>query len=570
MPASLTITSGEYSSQGIKPQNEDNCGVQIPAEPLLTTKGIAAAVADGMSGSDAGKEASEACVSGFLRDYYSTPESWTAKTSAQKVLGSLNTWLHSNGQRDYGSHKGMVSTFSAIVFKSNTGYIFHVGDTRIYRLRGNELKCLTKDHRIEINEEKNYLTRAMGIDVHIDIDHKPVAVETGDIYLLSTDGVHEFISDADIQTIMQKDASLDARAKEIVDGALDNASNDNLTCLLVQIESLPSENEEEFYKKLTELPFPPPLEPGMILDGYKIIRHLFSNKRTELYLAHDRELDTHVVIKAPSINYSDDPEYINGFLLEEWAGRRINNNHVLNVLEMPRKRTALYYITEYLQGTTLRQWMNDNPRPTLSTTRNFIRQIAQGLRAFHRLEMIHQDLKPENIIVDKHGTLKIIDFGSTKIPGIEEIHIPIETHLLQGTEDYTAPEYHMGERATNRADIFSLGVIAYELLTGHLPYGKAISRKNLRKVSYTPVKYYFPEIPYWVDKAIQKSISINPDQRYSILSEFVHAMNNPDSNVISQEHVPLIRSNPVKVWQVAAFLLLVTNLITLYFLFTNS
>ena len=570
MPASLTITSGEYSSQGIKPQNEDNCGVHIPAEPLLTTKGIAAAVADGMSGSDAGKEASEACVSGFLRDYYSTPESWTAKTSAQKVLGSLNTWLHSNGQRDYGSHKGMVSTFSTIVFKSNTGYIFHIGDTRIYRLRGNELKCLTKDHRIEINEEKNYLTRAMGIDVHIDIDYKSVAVESGDIYLLSTDGVHEFISDNNIQNILLKDTSLDARAKEIVEFALANKSNDNLTCLLVQIESLPSENEEEFYKKLTELPFPPPLEPGMILDGYKIIRHLFSNKRTELYLAHDRELDTHAVIKAPSINYSDDPEYINSFLLEEWAGRRINNNHVLNVLEMPRKRTALYYITEYLQGTTLRQWMNDNPRPSLSTTRNFIRQIAQGLRAFHRLEMIHQDLKPENIIVDKHGTLKIIDFGSTKIPGIEEIHIPIETHLLQGTEDYTAPEYHMGERATNRADIFSLGVIAYELLTGHLPYGKAISHRNLRKVSYTPVKYYIPEIPYWVDRAIQKSVSINPDQRYSILSEFVHALNNPDSNVISQEHVPLIRSNPVRVWQVVALLLLATNLVTLYFLFNKS
>ncbi len=477
---------------------------------------------------------------------------------------------HCNGQRDYASHKGTVSTFSSIVLKSNTGYIFHIGDTRIYRLRDNELECLTKDHRIEINEEKNYLTRAMGIDIHIDIDHKSVSLETGDIYLLSTDGVHEFISDTDIQNILQKDTSLDERAKEIVDFALNSKSNDNLTCLLVQIESLPTENEEEFYKKLTELPFPPPLEPGMILDGYKIIRHLFSNKRTELYLAHDRELDTHVVIKAPSINYSDDPEYINSFLLEEWAGRRINNNHVLNVLEMPRKRTALYYITEYLQGTTLRQWMNDNPHPTLSTTRNFIRQIAQGLRAFHRLEMIHQDLKPENIIVDKHGTLKIIDFGSTKIPGIEEIHIPIEMHLLQGTEDYTAPEYHMGERATNRADIFSLGVIAYELLTGHLPYGKALNHKNLRKVSYTPVKYYFPEIPCWVDKAIQKSVSINPDQRYSIHSEFVHAMNNPDSKVISQEHVPLIRSNPVKVWQVVALLLLVTNLITLYFLFTQS
>lgn len=569
MPALLSISSGEFSTAGIKPHNEDKCGVQVPVEPMLTTKGISAAIADGMSGSDAGKEASEACVSGFLRDYYSTPESWTAKTSGQKVLGSLNSWLHSLGQREYGSHKGMVSTFSTIVFKSNTGYIFHVGDTRIYRLRNNELTCLTKDHRIEISDEKSYLTRAMGIDLHVDIDYKSVAVEVGDIYMLSTDGVHEFITDENIQTFLEEDKPLNERAKNIIDTAIANNSNDNLTVLLVKIESLPSENEDEFYKKLTALPFPPPLEPGMILDGYKIIRHLFSNKRTELYLAHDRELDTHVVIKAPSVNYSDDPQYINSFLLEEWAGRRINNNHVLNVLDMPRKRTALYYITEYLQGTTLRQWMDDNPRPSLSTTRNFIRQIAQGLRAFHRLEMIHQDIKPENIIVDKHGTLKIIDFGSTKIPGIEEIQTPIGAPVLQGTEDYTAPEYHMGERATNRTDIYSLGVIAYELLTGHLPYGKALTKKNLRKVSYIPVKYYTPEIPYWVDKAIQKSVSINPEQRFNILSEFEYAINNPDSKLISQEHIPLLKSNPVKVWQIISAILIVTNIVSLYLYFTH-
>ncbi|MDH5393803.1 MAG: protein kinase [Gammaproteobacteria bacterium] len=567
MSACITIKSGDYTSAGIKPNNEDNFGVHIPAAPLLTTKGVCAAIADGMSGSDAGKEASEACISGFLRDYYSTPESWTVKTSAQKVLGSLNIWLHSQGHREYNSHKGMVSTFSAIVFKSNTGYIFHVGDTRIYRLRNNKLKLLTKDHRLDISDKKSYLTRAMGIDNHIDIDYKPVTLEAGDLFMLSTDGVHEFITGDAIHTTLCLDKSLDQRAQLIVEQALENSSNDNLTCLLLQIETLPSENEDEFYKKLTALPFPPPLAPGMTLDGYKIIRHLFSNKRTELYLAHDRDLDSHVVIKAPSVNYMDDPQYINSFLLEEWAGRRITNNHVLNVLDPPRKRTALYYITEYLQGSTLRQWMDDNPRPPLSTVRNFVRQIAQGLRAFHRQQMIHQDLKPENIIIDKHGTLKIIDFGSTKIPGIEEIHIPIQSHRHQGTEDYTAAEFHLGQRATNRTDIYSLGVITYELLTGRIPYAKALSAKNLYKLNYVPVKQYVPDLPYWVDKAIQKAVSIKPEQRFETLSEYVYALNKPDSKLISHEYVPLIKSNPVKVWQSLFVILLITNLLTLYWLF---
>ena len=566
----LQISSGEYSDAGIKPQNEDNCGIYIPDEPLLTTKGIAAAVADGMSGSDAGKEASEACVHGFLRDYYSTPESWSAKTSAQKVLGSLNNWLHGQGQRQYGSHKGMVSTFSGIIFKSNTAYIFHVGDTRIYRLRNNELTLLTHDHRIEINDEKNYLTRAMGIEVHVDIDYKSVTVEKNDLYILTTDGVNEFLTDERLKQKLVNGNKLDNMAREIVNNALSNNSNDNLTCLITKVESLPSENETEFYKKLTALPFPPPLEPGMILDGYKIIRLLYSNKRTEVYVTYDKEIKKHVVLKAPSVNYSDDAEYINRFLHEEWAGRRINNNHVLKVLEPTRKRTALYFIAEYIEGQTLREWMDDNHRPPLNTVRNFISQIAQGLRAFHRQEMIHQDLKPENILVDKHGTLKIIDFGSTKIAGIDEIYTPVDNQELLGTLNYTAPEYHMGERPTNRADIYSLGVIAYEITTGRLPYNKIPDAKNIRKLHYLSAKQFVPETPYWVDKAIQKSVMLNPEQRFSMLSEFIHALSNPDSDLIRPEHVPLIRSNPIKVWQILALVLLVTNLITLYFLFNNS
>ena len=568
MTASLQISSGEHSTAGIKAQNEDNCGVQIPAEPLLTTKGICAAIADGMSGSDAGKEASEACISGFLRDYYSTPESWTTKTSAQKVLGSLNNWLHSQGQRQYGSHKGMVSTFSSIIFKSNSAYLFHVGDTRIYRLRGNELKQLTNDHRFEVNAEKNYLTRAMGIDIHIDIDFKSVTTEPGDLYLLSTDGVHEFITDKNIQAILLQNKTLDERATQLVKAATDNNSNDNLTCLLLQVDALPTENEDEFYKKLSELSFPPPLEPGMTLDGYKIIRHLYSNKRTEVYVSYDHEINQHVILKAPSVNYSDHTEYITRFLHEEWAGRRIKSNHVLRVIESNRKRTALYYITEYIDGQTLRQWMDDNPRPSLSTVRNFISQITHGLRAFHRLEMIHQDLKPENIIIDKDGTLKIIDFGSTKIPGIEEIHTPIDTHALQGTENYTAPEYHLGERATNRSDIFSLGVITYELLTGHIPYEKALTARNLHKLNYVSVKQFVPETPYWVDKAIQKAVSINPEQRFPILSEFVYALNTP-TKFSQQEHIPLIDSNPIRFWKSLTIILLLSNLVLLYFFLTQ-
>lgn len=565
MSALLKIKHGSYSIAGIKEQNEDACGIVVPDDPLLTTKGIAAVVADGMSASDDGKQASEGCVKSFLSDYFSTPETWSVKNSGQKILSALNRWLHGQGQRQYQSNKGMVTTISALIFKSNTAYIFHVGDTRIYRLRGNDLEQLTNDHRYIVSKEKSYLSRALGIELRLDIDYKTFPTEVGDLFIQLTDGVYEFITDNNIKlTLLDNKTNLEYASKKIVEIAAENNSDDNLTCQVIEIIHLPKENESEFYEKLIELPFPPPLEPGLILDGYKVIRHMFSNKRTEVYLVQDTETNENIVMKAPSVNYQDDPEYINQFLHEEWAGKRINNPHVLNVLDIKRKRTALYYITEYIEGCSLRQWLDDNPRPSLNQVRVFSKQIERGLRAFHRLEMIHQDLKPENILIDNNDTLKIIDFGSAKIAGIEEIYLPIEVNNILGTINYTAPEYHIGDPGSNRSDIFSLGVIVYEMLTGHLPYGKEMSAKNIKRARYISVKRYNPGIPVWVDKAIEKAVNINPENRFSVLSEFTYALNKPDSSLINNDYVPLIKRNPVRTWQAISFILVIVNITLLY------
>lgn len=565
----LTIESANLCRAGGKKHNEDACGIKVPEGQLLTTKGIVAAIADGMSGSDAGREASQSCVQGFLNDYFSTPESWAVKTSVHKILSALNHWLHGNGQRKYSSHKGMVTTLSSIVLKSNTAYLFHIGDTRVYRLRNGELKLLTHDHRVIVNEDKSLLTRAMGIDLKLDIDYRVEPLEVDDVFIMLTDGVYEYVSDENLVKLLEKSNSLKDATQAILDTAMRAGTHDNITCQLIKIISLPGKNEEEFYQSLTRLPFPPPLEPDMILDGYKILRHMFSNKRTEVYLAQDTETDQRVVLKAPSVNYDDDAEYINRFLHEEWAGRRINNAHVMRVLEIRRKRTALYYIAEHIEGRTLRQWMEDEPVPNITVVRDFAKQIASGLRAFHRMEMIHQDLKPENILIDQHGTLKIIDFGSTKISGIDEITTPIESNNLLGTINYTAPEYHTGSSGSNRSDIFSLGVITYELLTKHLPYGKELSARNIRRVSYRPASQFNPEIPAWVDKAIEKAVKLNPEFRYGHLSEFVYALSKPDSQVAEKDFVPLLDRNPAKVWRYIAIALMLVNIYLLFLLFSK-
>ncbi len=552
--APLRLRCGQCSRAGRKAENEDSLGVRVPEGELLLTKGAAAVVCDGMSACEAGKDASALSVQTFLDDYFTTPDSWTVKTSATKVMSALNTWLYSQGQRKLESAKGMVTTFSAVVIKSNTAHLLHIGDSRIYRWREGELEQLTQDHRIWLNNERDYLSRALGIDAHAEIDYKTVLLEVGDRLLLTTDGVHDFVEHERMQALMGGE-DLDAVAEALVEAAHAGDSRDNLTALVLEIEQLPDANEEEFFRRLTQKPFPPPLEPGMVMDGYRIVRELHASKRTQVYLAEDTlENNRRVVIKTPSVNFDDDPEYIDRFLHEEWVGRRISNPNVLKICSRERKRQFLYYVTEYVQGQTLRQWMHDHPQPSLAEVREIARQIAHGLRAFHRLEMIHQDLKPENVMIDREGVVKVIDFGSTKIAGLAEMARPMEEDSLLGTLNYAAPEYHQGQPGSNRSDIFSLAVMVYEMLTGHLPYGEIRTGKEYLKGSYTSATTWNPQVPPWVDGALKKALSVHPEQRHSLLSAFIHDLEKPNPKLVEQGQKPLIQRNPVAFWQTVALL----------------
>ncbi len=554
MNTALAIDAGQYSSAGLKENNEDACGIRIPDEPLLTTKGIAAVIADGVSSSAGGREASETCVQGFLNDYYSTPESWVVKTSGQRVLGALNRWLHGQGQHKYRSAHGMITTLSALVIKSCTAHLFHVGDTRIYRLRNGELECLTRDHQLWSAGEKTFLCRAMGADTHVEIDYRSLPVEAGDLFLLTTDGVHGWLAARDLRALLERHRQHpEQAARMLVQEALARGSEDNATCQVVAVRSLPQLDEEAFYRQLVELPFPPPLEDGMVLDGYRILRELHASNRTQVYLALDTETREKVVLKTPSVNYEDDAAYIDRFLHEEWAGRRIHNPHVLRVLEPRRRRRFLYYVTEYVEGQTLRQWIHDHPLPSPAEVRPLVEQMAAGLRAFHRQEMIHQDLKPENILIDTHGTVKLLDFGSTRIAGIQEIASPLHHDHPLGTLDYAAPEYFRGYPGTSRSDLYSLGVITYEMLTGHLPYGGPLSARNLKRVRYRPAGRHNPEVPLWMDKALQKAVHLQPQRRYESLSEFTYDLSHPNPAFL-QEDVPLLERDPTAFWRALALL----------------
>jgi len=571
MQNQLKVSISQYTDKGRKEINQDFHDLRIPKEPQLSNKGIAIAIADGISSSDVSQIASKVSVTSFLTDYFSTPESWTVNKSAQRVLASINSWLYSQskqGQYHYDQDRGYVCTFSGMIIRSRTAHIFYAGDTRIYRLRDNKLEQLSEDHRLWVSQEKSYLSRALGMDSQITIEYESFQVEENDVFILMTDGVYEYVSsDFIIYTLQNNEKNFGSVAKIILDKAYDKGSDDNLSIQLIRINALADKTADETQKALRDKPFPPILEVRSSFDGYTIIRVLSSSSRSHVYLAQDDKTNTLVVIKAPSIDLREDIAYLERLMMEEWIAIRLNSAHVAKSYMQTRKRNYLYTVSEFIEGQTLKQWMIDNPKPKLETVRDLAEQIARGLLAFHRQEMIHQDLRPDNIMIDTTGTVKIIDFGSTRVEGIADINTYMEQENLLGTALYSAPEYFLGKVGTSQSDLFSLGVIVYQMLSGQLPYGVQVARCTTKaaqkKLKYTSLDTDEYNIPVWIDEALKKALQPDPYDRYQELSEFMYDLRHPNQAYVNRTRPPLIERHPVVLWKGISFVLLIIIFILL-------
>lgn len=569
MPLELSI--GQYSDKGCKPLNQDFHGVMLPLEPLSSSKGAAIALADGISSSAVSQIASETSVKSFLEDYYATSESWSVRSSVQRVLHATNSWLYAqtrNGAYRYDIEKGFVCTFSGLVLKSATAHLFHAGDSRIYRLAGTTLEQLTEDHRVWMSADKSYLSRALGMRQNLQLDYHAHAVEEGDTFILATDGVYEFVLPTVIaQIIGEYGGDLNEAARLIVARALSQGSDDNLTIQIARVDQLGGHDMQELQEHALILPFPPELQSRLLFDGYRIVREIHHSPRSHVYLAQDEETGEQVVLKTPSVDMRDNAAYLESFLMEEWVARRVNSAHLLQAGARSRKRNFLYIVYEFVEGKTLRQWMLDNPAPDIEAVRNIVEQIARGLQTMHRQEMLHQDLRPENIMIDSSGTAKIIDFGSARVAGVAEIATVHEQQHIRGTLQYTAPEYLLGEPGGTCSDLYSLGVIAYEMMSGGLPYGAGMGRATTRgaqqRLGYRSMLDNERSTPFWVDETLRKAVQPHPLRRYVELSEFLYDLRHPNPAFLRKDRAPLLERNPILFWKTLSLILLLATAILL-------
>jgi len=577
---SLQLFFGGYSCAGVKEENQDAFAALVPSASELASKGAVAVLSDGVSSASKAAEAAQLAVTQFTSEYYATPETWSTKKSAGKVITSLNQWLFSQDSQletlHHSQSQQWLTTFSALILKSNTGYIFHVGDSRISKYRRQELEPITRDHNQKQGSSHVVLTRALGADSRLKVDVHQVDLHCGDIYLLTCDGVHDFLSNSQLRACLKSiskapdNNELERVSKHIVQKALAAGSDDNVSCLLVYVKSVPNRKVEEIERDLLSKAIPPALKPGMKLDGYKVLKTIHASIRSHLYLVEHEGEARPMVLKAPSVNFSDDPIYLQSFIREAWVGERINQANVMKVKSAPNSSQFLYHICEYIEGQTLTEWIQENPKASISQVKDIIKQLIAALRAFQRLDMVHRDLKPDNIMINRYGHIKLIDYGTVYVASLAENYDSLEESVPQGSVNYIAPETLLNLTADFKSDLFSLGVICFQLLTGELPYKPMkraeVSFSNYSQWHYRSAKQFRPDLPIWLDLSLQQATRADPNLRYQAYSEFFGDLTRPNITAIEEyKKQPLLQRDPVKFWQGLSLLLLITLLISIFY-----
>lgn len=551
MTASLKIAVAQHSLAGHKPGNEDALGIRLPAD-TQHGKGAVLVIADGVSSADAGRQAAEAAVQGFLSDYYATPDTWSVQTSGERVVTAINRWLHGRGQQ-HAENQGWLTTFTALILRGRSAHILHIGDTRVYRLRDGVLEPLTQDHCTRVNAETTYLSRALGMDWRIDIDYRHTDLLPGDLFLTSSDGVHGHISPAELRRLLNETGdNLETCCDTLLATALANGSQDNLSCQLARIESTGLDDRNEMGLHTSRLPVPPLLRPGQILDGYQIEAEVHASPRSQLYRVRDIRSGKVYALKAPSVQFENDEDYRAHFAIEGWIGQRIDHPHIIRIHAPVRSPQCLYHIMDWVEGESLAGWRSRQERVDIDTVVGFARQLVAGLRALHRRDTLHQDLKPDNILRCKDGTLKLIDLGSARVASLQE-SAPRDVLDRPGAADYAAPEYALGLARDERADQFSLAVTLYELLTGQHPYGENYDQTQtpqaFHRLHYVSACRHNPHVPLWLDAALRKGCAINAANRYDALGEFLLDLERPNPALTPNQRLPWIERDPVRFWR---------------------
>jgi serine/threonine protein phosphatase PrpC len=553
---------GFASKTGPRRANEDFAAALYGAELPEPRQEVVAAIADGIGGAKGGRIAAETAVRGFLDGFCDLPETIEVQRAGSRVVSALNGWINTQGRQDP-ALAGMGCTFTALVLRGRVAHLLHVGDTRAYRLSRDRLTCLTVDHVREDGTGRSHtLTRALGVEAEVRLDYAAQPMALHDRFLLCSDGVHGFLAEPEIADILRDRSAPEDTAGALVAAALQSGSTDNCTALVLDVVALPTAGSADISAALLQLPIIPVPVRGQTVDGFVLKALISEGRYSRLFGAEDEIEGGMVALKFPKPQVAKVEVYHAAFVREAWVGARVHNPWVGRVIELPPGRqTCLYTVMPLYQGELLEERLSRSPALGLEEGRHIAVSLARAVAALHRAGIIHRDIKPDNVILEGDGALKLIDLGVVRVPGLEDFppeHIP-------GTAAYMAPEMAAGEPGNEATDIYALGVTMFRAFTGQYPYGNADALSPPRRTRPVDFSGLRPDLPAWLQAALGRAIDPDPARRFHDVTEFAFEVEDgPARAPAAIERPPtLYERAPLRVWQGIAGLLALALLASL-------
>lgn len=549
----LALAIGTASETGRKPRNEDAVAVIEPPAGLEAAKGWLAALADGVSQSADGRLAAQATVRGLAADYYATPDTWEPAHALDRVLAAQNLWLQ--GQARHG--EPLATTLTALVLRGRRYTLAHVGDSRAYLLRAGRCEQLSEDHVWQHAGFRHVLKRAVGLDAHLVADFRDGELAVGDVFALLCDGVWEPLGDAEIHRLLQLHDAPQRAAEALVAAALAAGSQDNVSAVVLRVESLPAGRLLDAVAGAAGRAVPPRLRPGQAIAGFAIESLLAESRSSLVYLARDGQ-GQRVVLKTLTALAAQDPAQAEDLLTEGWLLQRAASRYLPEPVE-PADRQWLLLAMRWYPGGTLAARLARGERIGAAEAVRIGLRLARALGALHRLDIVHRDVKPANLHLDPAGRLRLLDLGVAHCPGITA-----ERGETPGTPSYLAPELFAGGTADARSDLYAAGVTLYHALTRRYPYGEIEPFQVPQFGDPVPPTRYRPDLPVWLESVLLKAVARDPAQRFETAEELRLALELGEARPLAvARRSPLARRAPGRLWQALALASLGCNAVLL-------
>jgi serine/threonine protein phosphatase PrpC len=559
---SLLTAVGSHTHQGGRKRNEDYAACYVGAPTRQPAINVIAVLADGMGGAKGGRVAAELAVRGFVEGCLGLPITLGVPQISAHALDSVNRWLHTLGRSD-ARLNGMACTLSALVLCGRRVHLLHVGDSRIYRLRDTELTLLTTDHTLGAPGTTSVLTRAVGAEERLRADHSAESVQVHDRYLICSDGVHGRLSREQLLATLAKRMAPQETARQLVEHAAIGTDADNATALVLDVLALPETQFEDLAVANVDQPLRSPPNSGDVVDDYELGAMLADGTHTRVFRAIDRRSRREVVIKFPKPRQGLDAVLRSALLREMWIATHVRSPFVTEAMEPEaERRSCLYGVLPYYEGESLERRLLRRPQMPLSTGLDVSIKLAKAIAALHRAGIVHRDVKPENVILESGGGLKLVDLGVARLRQFEEPH----AFEAPGTRSYMAPELFTGAAADESSDIFALGVTIYRMFTGGAyPYGEIEPFVQPRFGRPTPLTKHRPDLPAWLEACLARAFALDRRERYADAVEFAFEIEHGSLRAVPQAlaRTSLYDRNPVRFWQIVCAILLVALLIAL-------